>query len=272
MLNGRKFVTMTRVGFAARGVMYLLIGFLSLRLGRSEDGAGAMEYLDSGAGRVLLAIMAAGFFAYAAWRLFEAWLDSEGHGSDGKGSAARLGGAASGLVHLALGFTAARLASGGGGSGGGGAEGGAATALSFPGGQTLLVVASILLLIAGLYQLAKAAKADFLRHLDPEAARQPWVKLAGRAGYAARGVVFVVMAWFLWQAGRQESASEAGDMGQALASLPATLQMIVAAGLFLFGVFSLVEARFRRINDPQVMERLNGKAAARSRGSGPGAK
>jgi hypothetical protein len=224
-----------------------------------------MEYLDSGSGRVLLAIMAIGFFAYAAWRLCEAWLDSEGHGSDGTGSAARLGGAASGLIHLALGFTAAKLASGSGGSGGG-AEGGAATALSFPGGQTLLIAAAILLLAAGLYQLAKAARADFLRHLDPEAARQPWVKWAGRGGYAARGVVFIVMAGFLWQAGRQDSASEAGDMGQALASLPATLQMMVAAGLFLFGLFSLVEARYRRINDPQVMERLNG-VARNTRGS-----
>lgn len=264
MFNSRKFVTLTRIGFAARGIMYLLIGFLSLRLGRSEDGSGAMEYLDSGAGRVLLAIMAAGFFAYAAWRLCEAWLDSEGHGSDGKGRATRLGGAISGILHVALGLTATRLAMGSGGSGEG-AEGGAATALSFPGGQTLLIVAAALLLVAGLYQLVKAAKAGFLKHLDPEAARQSWVKWAGRGGYAARGIVFVIMAWFLWQAGRQESASKAGDMGEALASLPGTLQMLVAAGLFLFGVFSLVEARYRRINDPKVMERLNGMAARRSR-------
>jgi len=260
MLSSRKFVTMTRVGFAARGIMYLLIGFLSLRLRRSEDGSGALQYLDSGPGRVLLAIMAAGFFAYAGWRLLEAWLDSEGHGSDAKGKAARFGGAASGILHLILGFSTAKLAAGSGGSSGGGAEGGAAAALSFPGGQTLVAVAAALLLAAGLYQLAKAAKADFLRHLDPEAARQDWVKWAGRGGYAARGVVFVIMAWFLWQAGRQDSASKAGDMGEALESLPATFQMIVAAGLFLFGVFSLVEARYRRINDPQVLERLNGMA------------
>jgi len=265
MLSSRKFVTMTRVGFAARGIMYLLIGFLSLRLGRSEDGSGAMEYLGSGAGRVLLAIMAAGFFAYAAWRLLEAYLDSEGHGSDAKGRAARLGGAISGILHVALGLTAAKLAAGGARSGNG-AEGGAATALSFPGGQTLLVVAAVLLLVAGLYQLAKAAKADFLRHLDPQAARQAWVNWAGRGGYAARGIVFCIMAWFLWQAGRQDSASKAGDMGEALASLPSTLQMIVAAGLFLFGVFSLVEARYRRINDPQVLERLNGMAGNRRGG------
>ena len=82
----------------------------------------------------------------------------------------------------------------------------------------------------------------------------------GRTGYAARGVVFAIMGFFLLQAARSSEASQAGDMGEALTSLPDTLQKVVAAGLFLFGLFSLVEARFRRINDPQVMERLSGMA------------
>lgn len=262
MFTSRKFVTMTRVGFAARGIMYILIGFLALRVGRAEDGSGAMEYLDSGSGRILLGLMALGFFAYAAWRICEAWLDSEGQGTDGKGVAKRIGGAVSGLLHILLGFTALRLALGSsqGGSSGGGAESGAATALSFPGGETLLIIAAVVLFAVGLYQLVKAVKLGFLRHIDPEAARKDWVQWVGRLGYAARGAVFMIMAWFLWEAGRQSSASQAGDMGEALASLPTTAQMIVAAGLFLFGVFSLVEARYRRINDPQVLERLNAMA------------
>ena len=256
----RKFVTMTRIGFAARGIMYLLIGFLALRMGRAEDGSGALEYLDSEAGKVLLAIMAAGFFAYAVWRICEAYLDSENHGSDARGAAVRAGGVASGLIHGLLGFTAAKLAMGSSQGSGGGAESGAATALSFPGGQTMLVVGAALLLLTGLYQLVKAARGSFLRHLDQEAARQSWVKWAGSIGYVARGLVFIIMAGFLLKAGRDNSASQAGDMGEALGSLPPTLQTLAAAGLFLFGIFSLIEARYRRINDPQVLERLNAMA------------
>jgi hypothetical protein len=261
MSSASRLETLTRAGFAARGVMYGLIGFLALKSGRTEDGAGVLEYLAGGSGRLLVGLMALGFFGYALWRFSEALADTEGHGSDAKGMVVRTGGVVSGLVHLGLGIFAVTLA---GGSGGGGSEGssreGAATALSLPGGETLLLAVSAALAATGLYQLIKAAKGDFLRYLDPQAARREWVGWLGRGGYAARGVVFLVMAWFLFQAGRESSASEAAGMGEALGSLPPTLQLLVAAGLFLFGLFSFVEARHRRINDPSVLERLGAMA------------
>lgn len=264
MLSVGKLEAMTRAGFAARGIMYMLIGYLALRAGRAEDGSGALRYLDSGGGRFLLALMALGFLGYALWRLSEAAVDTEGHGTDAKGVAVRAGGAVSGLIHLGLGLLSAKLALGKGGGGGGGSsssEQGAQTALGLPGGWLLIAAAAAVLVAVGLYQLAKAWKADFLKHLEPGATRQDWVVWVGRAGYAARGVVFAIMGWLLWQAARDAQASEAGDMGAALTSLPATAQAVVAAGLVLFGLFSLVEARFRRINDPRVVERLRHKAA-----------
>lgn len=264
MLSTGKMEALTRIGFGARGIMYFLIGYLALRSGKSGDGSEALAYLDSGSGKFLLALMALGFLAYAVWRLSEALIDSEGHGSDAKGVAVRVGGAISGLIHLGLSFTAASLAFGQGSNGGGdGAQQGAASALSFPGGGIALTLAALALILTGLYQLVKAARGDFLRHLDQKAAREAWVNWVGRAGYAARGVVFLIMGWFLWQAARSSDASEAGDMGAALDSLPGTLQMVVAAGLLLFGIFSLVEAVYRRINDPQVLERM--KSAAQGR-------
>ena len=252
MMNVGKLEAITRAGFAARGIMYLLIGFLALSAGRGEDGSGALRYLDSGSGRILLALMAIGFFGYGFWRLLEAAMDTQGHGTDAKGVVVRIGGAVSGFIHFALGLLAAKLAFGNGGGGGGSSssEEGAQTALGLPGGWVLVAVAAAVLVGVGLYQLAKAYKADFLKHLQPTAARQDWVKWTGRAGYAARGIVFAIMGWFLWQAAQQAQASEAGDMGAALTSLPGTLQAIVAAGLMLFGLFSLVEARFRRIDNP----------------------
>jgi hypothetical protein len=262
MLSTGKMEALTRIGFGARGIMYFLIGYLTLRTGRTGDGADALAYLDSGTGKFLLALMALGFLAYAIWRLSEALIDSEGHGSDAKGIAVRVGGAVSGLIHLGLSFTAARLAGSQSSGGGDGAQQGAASALSFPGGGIALTLAALALILTGVYQLVKAARGDFLRHLEQTAAHKEWVNWAGRAGYAARGIVFLIMGWFLWQAARSSDASEAGDMGAALGSLPATLQMMVAAGLLLFGVFSFVEAVYRRINDPQVLERM--KSAART--------
>jgi len=256
---------LTRLGFAARGVMYILIGFLALKLGRAEDGTGILEYLASGAGRFLLALMAVGFAFYALWRLSEALVDSEGHGSDAKGLAVRAGGVVSGIIHLGLGAYAAMLAATGP-AGGGGADTtreGAEATLALPGGWMLLSVAALLLALTGAYQLVKAVRGDFLTYLDRKAAQQPWVKWIGRAGYAARGVVFLIMGWSLWRAGREARASSAQDMGDALGALPGGLALAVAAGLLLFGLFSLVEARYRRITDPEVLARMVRRAGRR---------
>lgn len=262
MLSVPTLETFTRIGFAARGIMYLVIGYLALQFGRSEDAAGALKYLAEGTGKILLAVMALGFVAYGVWRLSDAFLDTEGRGDGMKGKAARIGAAASGIIHLGLAFVAARLAfaEASGGGAGGGPQAQAATALSLPGGTILLTIAGATLIGTGLWQFVNAGRADFLRNLDSRAAHQSWVIWLGRAGYAARGVVFLLAGWFLLQSGLSSDSSEAGGMEEALSSLSASLLAIVAFGLVLFGLFSLVEARHRRINDPKVLARLKGQA------------
>jgi hypothetical protein len=251
------FVTATRIGFAARGIMYLLVAYFALSTGLAEDGAEALGHLETGAGRVLLALMAVGFMAYGVWRLSEAFIDSEGHGSDAKGIALRAGGAVSGLIHLSLSVYAAKLSLGTqAGSPGSGTEEGAATALSLPGGELLVGIAAAALFLMGLYQFINAVQLKFRRHLDQRVANRPWVAWAGRLGYAARGVVFVLIGIFFWRAMERADAAEAGGMGEALASLPSSLHTIVAIGLLMFGLFSLVEARYRHITNPRLLERL----------------
>lgn len=77
-----------------------------------------------------------------------------------------------------------------------------------------------------------------------------------------RGIVFVIIGWSLVQAGLSASAAKAGGMEQALGSLSGTLLTAVALGLLLFGLFSFVEARYRRINDANVVARLKGAVRA----------
>lgn len=252
--------TLTRIGFAARGILYLVIGYLALRSGGAADNIDALNYLNGTAGKILLAIMALGFAAYGLWRLSEALLDTEAHGSDAKGIAIRIGGAASGLIHLALCIYAARLAFGGERSNGGGASEGAATALSLPGGQLVLTIAAIGIFITGLYQLIKAIKLGFLKHLDPSVAKSDLVAWTGRVGYAARGIVFAIVGWLFWNASQHARAAEAGGTEEAMTSLPDGLRFLVALGFVLFGIFSLVEARYRRINDPHAISRLKQQA------------
>jgi hypothetical protein len=257
-----QFVLLTRLGFAARGLLYLIIAWLVLRSGRAEDLQGALEYVGEGGGKWLLIAMTAGFIAYGLWRLADAALNIEAHDDDNMGMVKRAGAAGSGLIYLFLAWQAIRLITSGGGSGsggGGGTQEGTEKALGLPGGDVIVVIAAAILIGVGIYQLVKAAKGTFLKHLDPRVANADWAKWSGRLGYAARGIIFLITGWFLLQAGLAEEASRSGGMEEALAWLSKPMSIAVAIGLALFGVFSLVEARYRTIHSPDVQNGIGDK-------------
>lgn len=254
MGRDEKMVMLTRLGFAARGLLYLIIAWLVIGTGRTADLSGALEYLATGKERVLLMAIAAGFIAYGVWRLSDAAFDSEGRGDDGKGLAGRAGAAASGIVYLFLAYQAWQLLSGHGGGSEDATEERAQMVLHLPAGGLLLGVAAAVLFIAGGWQLAKAYKCSFLNHLAGPVRQQEWVRWLGRIGYGARGIIFLVTAFFIAGAALSGSAGEAGGMQEALRWLSSPTNMIVAAGLALFGIFSLIEARYRSIEAPQVTQ------------------
>lgn len=254
------FLTLTRIGFAGRGLLYLIVGWLALKLGRTEDPRGALEHVSREIGAPVLWALAIGFVAYGIWRVADAAFDSQGKGNDAKGVAGRLAGALSGLIHLGLALTAAKLAlgSGSGGDSSDSAESGAAAVMGLPGGDLLLFGAAALLAVAGAAQLVIAATRRFRGHLSPRAKDRWWVIAAGVGGHAARGIIFLAAAWLLLNAARRHEAEEAGALGDALVSLPDGLRAAVAAGLCLFGLYSLIEARFRIIPDPGLKRRVAG--------------
>lgn len=246
-----RLTALTRIGFATRGLLYIVIATLILRTGRAEDPAGAIDYLGQGGGQVLLAVIAAGLTGYGVWRLADALLDIERHGSDRGGVMERAGAGVSGAIHLMLAWQAVALMRGAAMSGDGTREG-ARAAMELPGGWALVLVASAVLVVLGIVQLVKAAKASFLRYLEPSVARHAWVQWSGRAGYAARGLVFLISGYLLAMAGIEEQASQAGGMARVLSWLTNPFDAIVAAGLLAFGLFSLIEARYRQLHDVPV--------------------
>lgn len=246
--------------------MYVIIGYLALRTGQATDPAEVLRSLTSGGTEtVLLVLLAIGLFSYGIWRLIETYLDLEGHGDDAKGKAVRVAHFLSGAVHVVLGLYAIYLAVGGTrGSGGGSDQTEQATgfALDLPGGQILIFLVAAAFLAAGFSQLAKAWRCDFMRQLSARARGTEWVRWMGRLGYAARGVIFVLIAIFFWNAASSQSGSQAGGMAQALRSLDGTALTLVAAGLLLFGLFGFVEAIYRRITNEDVAARLKRSASA----------
>ena len=242
-----KFQSLTRVGFFGRGVLYILIGVLVVRTGRTEDLTGALKYLNGGAGQILLAAIAVGMVAYGLWRLADAAMGMEHPGSGRKAMGKRAVVGMVGLIYLYLAYKAARILLG---DTSGESDD---TVLDLPGGPISLGCVALGLAIAGIAQLMTASKCSFLRRLDGRA-QAPLVKWLGRIGYAARGVIFLVIAYMLAKAALNGDENARAGTEQALDFLSGPVLYSVAIGLILFGAFSIVEALFRRIHDPPVDE------------------
>jgi hypothetical protein len=251
--------TFARAGFLARGIVYILLGYFALTTAASTGTGDVLEAIGQvPLGTVLLALVGLGLLGYGFFRLYGAAIDFDGEGDDAKGAAMRVGHAASGLAHFVLAYLAFQLALGNGGSSGGGAEGAAAGATaSAPGGEILLGIVGAGFLAAALSQLARAVTGKFMRDFDADAPH--WSEYLGRAGYAARAVVFATIGGQLLSMALGGGNGEVG-LEAALNSLRDTgwLYMLVAFGLLLFGLFSLVMARYRRICDEDVLRRLSG--------------
>lgn len=253
---------LARVGYATKGVVYLLIGGLALMTVFNEGGGvgGGENAIQTIAaqpfGQILLIVTAIGLFGYALWRFVQSALDPEQEGTDGSGIAKRVGYAASGLMHAALGVLAFQMATGIGSSSGGGSQSTyIAKIMSEPFGRYLIGAIGIAFIAAGLYQAYKGYTAKFERELETSEMSQTertWARRLGRIGYAARGVVFPIMGFFIVQAAIQYDPSQAKGLGGALSTLASQsygmiILGVVAAGLFAYGIFQFVLAKYRRI-------------------------
>lgn len=110
---------------------------------------------------------------------------------------------------------------------------------------------------AGLAHLVKRYRAKFEKHLQMDRATLERVSPVCRFGLIARGVVFLIIGGFLIVAAWRFSSGEVVGLKGALETLQQqprcwVLLAIVALGLFAFGIYSLIEARYRRVDGPDL--------------------
>ena len=252
---------LARVGYAANAVLYTVVGVLALQSalgsgGKTTGSRGALTALvRQNFGALILVVIAAGLFGYAAWRIIEAILDPERRGTTAKGLAVRASFAVRGIVHAALGLQAVRLATGGGRGGGQAVETWTGRLLDAPFGRWLVVGAGLAVAGYGIYQLYRAWAAKLSRQLDLASLSREagsWVLNVCRCGIAARGVVFGICGWYLVRAGFAHDATAAADTGEALGAIAhrpfgGVLLAVVAVGLIAYAAYEVVQARYRVI-------------------------
>jgi len=251
---------LARAGYAAKGVVYATIGVLAMReaLGVGGATAGPVEAMRSMGPQhldgVLLLVLAAGLLGYAAWKLVQGIMDPDDKGSDAHGILRRVGYVGSGLIHGVLAFTAAQSIFG--------AEDTSEDAMALsvmayqpPLGQILVALVGLGVIGVGLYQLYAASGAKFRDDLQLNGmsdAQERWLTLAGCVGTIARAIAIGVAGAFVVLAAYQSDPSEVRGLGEALETIqrqPLGSYMLgaVAAGLFIYGAFMLLVARYRRI-------------------------
>lgn len=252
-----------RGGYAARGAVYLVVGFFAILAaigsGETEDTQGALRsLLQQPFGGVLLGVVGVGLVAFAGWRFIQAIGDPDGHGSDGKGIVVRLAMFASGLIHVGLAVFAAGLVLELGQSGSGGGGGGDPTSgwLSWVFGSTWgRYVALALPLVPvgiGFAHIKKGWTAGFEKYLDPAYNKMDLIKPICSFGLIARGVIFIVIGILAFYGGGIYDAEDAPGLEDALRwiqDLPMgwLALLAIALGLVAFAWYAFVEAAYRRI-------------------------
>ncbi|HLH25223.1 MAG TPA: DUF1206 domain-containing protein [Chloroflexota bacterium] len=255
---------LSRLGYAAKGTVYVLVGVLAAQAaagvgGDTTDTRGALAHvLAAPFGQLLLAVIALGLAGYALWCFVQAALDCDDEGSDLHGLAARVGHAGTGVVYVGLVVWAVGLLVG--------ANDGSAAAsdptrdrtawlMAQPFGAWLVGLAGAIILGVGLHALWQAWRSDLSKRLhlqELSATQRLWVTRIGRAGYAAHGVTLGLIGGFVVVAAVQAQPDEARGLGGALAALAARpegpgLLGLVAAGLVAYGLFMFVQARYRDV-------------------------
>ncbi len=249
--------TVGRIGIASRGVIYLLLGYLAFDIARhgsaptQTSSTGALQELEARAGgKLVLVVLAIGLGCYAAWRGFDVVTGTNG-------TIRRVSSLVVGLIYGVLCFRAVELVTGRSASGGASNNPvpWVAKVMRWSGGTVAIEVAGAGLVAAGAGLAVwgvfhRCDKRTALEHVSRPYQRA--IRILGGFGELTRGVLVALLGIYLIAAGATSNPTQAKSVDQTLRALVhhpfgALAISAIALGLVSFGVFSLFDARLRRL-------------------------
>jgi hypothetical protein len=249
---------LARAGLVARGVIYVLIGWVAILVaagskGHQADQQGALQLLaGTPLGLVSLWLLFIGFAGYALWRLSQAFYGVPGEGT---GAGPRLKSLVRALVYASFAYLTLKIIVGEHTNQQAQQQDITASVLHHTGGQWLVGIAGLIIVIAGLALVAEGLRHTFMKHLMTSrmsARTRQAVKRLGMVGTTARGLVFALAGALVIDAAITFNPAKAGGLDKALHTLRNQpfgefLLILAALGLIAFGVYGLAEARWRRV-------------------------
>jgi hypothetical protein len=254
---------LARAGLVAKGVTYCLVATLALKValgdgGNVEDRPGALQTVaESTFGRISLAAIAIGLAGYAIWRFTQAALGRTLETGEREGALKRVGLMGRGILYSWLAFICAELVFDADEPSGQGKDEKEITAriLDWPAGRWIVAGVGLFVIGSGIWNVYRGLSRQFrddLKEGQISGGERPWYIAMGVFGHAARGVVFALAGLFIVRAAWRFDPAEAIGFDGALAKLAQAeygplLLGVVAAGLFAYGLFCLVQARYREV-------------------------
>jgi hypothetical protein len=249
---------LARAGLTARGVIYILVGWVAVLVAlghssREADQTGALQLLAGKPyGLVSLWLLGIGFAAYALWRLSEAAFGVTGEPA---GAGPRLKSLARAVIYAALSYLTFSVISGTARSQSGRQQDMTASAMQHTGGRVLVGVVGLVIVACGIVLVVEGARKKFMKQMQTAQMSdrtRRLVRLLGMTGTIARGLVFALVGVLVVAAAVTHKASESGGIDKALLTLRDQpfgefLMLLAALGLLVFGVYGLCEARWRKV-------------------------
>jgi hypothetical protein len=255
-----------RLGLSARGALYVVVGILALGLvfgDRNEraDQSGALAAVARQPfGKALLVLLALGFAAYAIWMAVRVVVLDEDESAASRW-AKRGVYAARALIYASLcasSIDALRRSTASTKNRNAKQETEwTARLLGWPFGRVLVIAIGLAIIVGGLVFAYRGGSQQWRKTLDlgrlPRGARRA-ITAIGWAGWIGRGLVFALVGVFLVHSAVQFDPNDAVGLDGSLRQLAngtagRSLLVLAAFGLFAFGAYSFVEARYRRVGD-----------------------
>src|SRR5688572_2028594 len=255
-----------KIGLVAKGIVYCIVGTLAFmaafniggETAQSADKQGVFQtILEQPFGKIMLALVAIGLLFYAIWRIIQALKDTENKGNDLKGIARRIGYLFSGVIYGALAFYAAQLVMGNNQSQGGDSRQTLAQKLlEQPFGKWLAGAVAVGIILVGLNQIWRGWSGKYKKQVQSAGLKHETENMmirAGKFGYVARGIVWIIIGYLFMRAAFYSNPQEAGGTSSAFrfleeASYGPFLLGAVAIGLVCYGVFMFMRAKYQPIH------------------------
>lgn len=273
-----------RFGWMAKGLLFVIIGLLSLELARrgnaseEADQKGALEALAGApVGRAAVFAVSIGLLFYAAWQVWAAIVqdgDDETDVDDVIHQLTRIGWVGLAGLYAMLATTGIQIALDG--ESAASSESGGPTSpsgftgrlLEWPGGRWLVAAVGVATIAVGLYQLRKGLGRDFLDDIDTSglgSRARRILSVLGVTGFVARAVLMATGGWLLVDAALLRDPDRAAGLDDSLRALtdaPGGRWLLTAVGLGLIsaGVYDAATFRRQRIDEAeeQRFERTGG--------------